>query len=257
MYPKFYLASFALTCSLLFASHAYAATCTTTASGNWSDPAIWSCGHAPATGDDVEIVNNVTVDISTDAVASVTVGTGATLTFAGGQKINMEGPNSLFKIQAGADVDGGNPGSKIIYPAPGTSISGPFNQAGPVTSNGSGAFVAGIPLPLSLLSFTAVQQEGKVTAYWQTAFEKNIASFVVERSTDGKTFSKVSEQIMPANTAAQHDYSWSDKQPATGTSYYRLRISEFDGSSSLSGTTVVNAGIRNATTALFPNPALD
>ncbi|MGH7489475.1 MAG: hypothetical protein ACREMY_28320, partial [bacterium] len=47
------------------------------ASGNWSNPAIWSCGMVPTAADDVTIANGHTVTIDTAAVAlNLTVGQG-------------------------------------------------------------------------------------------------------------------------------------------------------------------------------------
>jgi hypothetical protein len=255
MKSKFHLPAIAvLVCTMFTATGVFAATCTTTSAGNWSDPSIWSCGNVPNTGDDVRISNNVTVDANSNAVNSLTVNSGATLSFTQGAKIHMLNANSLFRVMGGATINGGNPGSKITYPSPGNSISGPFNQAGPATSNGSGSFTAGVTLPLTLLYFNAARQEAKVTTEWQTANEKNIAAFVVERSNDGKVFTPVSNTITPVNTASAHYYSWTDAQPATGNSFYRIRISELDGTSNLSGIAMVNNRAGNIA-ALFPNPA--
>src|SRR5450756_2095965 len=54
---------------------AWAATCTSTKSGNWNDSTVWSCGSIPGSGDDVTIllthqitltqnesVNNITIN---------------------------------------------------------------------------------------------------------------------------------------------------------------------------------------------------
>ena len=51
--------------------------CTSMASGNWGNPAIWSCGFVPTAADDVTIANGHTVTIDTAAVAlNLTVGQG-------------------------------------------------------------------------------------------------------------------------------------------------------------------------------------
>ena len=43
--------------------------CTSMASGNWSNPAIWSCGFVPTAADDAVIASGTTVTIDTAAVA--------------------------------------------------------------------------------------------------------------------------------------------------------------------------------------------
>ncbi len=49
--------------------------------GNWSDTSKWSCGHEPTTADAVTIVSgsDMTVNVGTQAVTSVTINNGATL----------------------------------------------------------------------------------------------------------------------------------------------------------------------------------
>lgn len=117
---------------------------------------------------------------------------------------------------------------------------------------------AASPLPLQLISFTAQAAANGNALSFATANEKNIAFFEVERSTDGKSFTKISSRITPANIAAEHTYYWNDEQPATGMNYYRIRVSELDGSNSYSGTVTVNNGLHGTTgTTVFPNPAQD
>ena len=54
------------------------AVCASTASGNWSSPGIWGCGHVPTASDDVLIADGTTVTIDTAAVAlNLNVGGGA------------------------------------------------------------------------------------------------------------------------------------------------------------------------------------
>jgi len=114
------------------------------------------------------------------------------------------------------------------------------------------------PLPLQLLSFSAQASGNGNTLSFVTANEKSIASFEVERSADGRSFTKIGSRIIPMNTAAEHVYYWNDEQPVAGMNYYRIKIAEMDGSSSYSGTVTVNNSLRDhAGTSIFPNPAQD
>lgn len=63
---------------MLAAGTASAANCTSTASGNWTNPGIWSCGLVPGTGDNVTIANLNHTVVITDARRA------NTLTFTGG-----------------------------------------------------------------------------------------------------------------------------------------------------------------------------
>jgi hypothetical protein len=87
-----------------------------------------------------------------------------------------------------------------------------------------------VALPLILIDFT-----GKVvdkTAYlsWETSEERNISHYDIEKSSDGKTFTKIG--VVKANNLPTV-YSASDDQ-FSESSYYRLKINELDGKSSLS-----------------------
>lgn len=61
---------------------AYAATCNSTGTGNWSNISTWSCGHVPISTDDVSILTGHTVsyDGSSTVLSLTTAGTG-TLSF--------------------------------------------------------------------------------------------------------------------------------------------------------------------------------
>lgn len=115
-----------------------------------------------------------------------------------------------------------------------------------------------MPLPLQLVSFTAQAAGSNNTLCMVTANEKNIAFFEAERSTDGKTFSVLGSRTAPAGNSSEHAYYWNDEQPAAGVNYYRVKITELDGTSSYSGTAMVNNGNRDHNSAIiFPNPAHD
>jgi lysophospholipase L1-like esterase len=81
--------------------------------------------------------------------------------------------------------------------------------------------LASISLALTLGRFTAISQQQDVLVQW-TSESAGAATFVVQRSQDGTTFTNQDEVDAPDNTAGS-SYSWQDQQPLTGTSYYRLK----------------------------------
>jgi fibronectin-binding autotransporter adhesin len=113
------------------------------------------------------------------------------------------------------------------------------------------------PLPVQLLSFTATRQGTMVRTAWATASEKNSAYFVVQRSADGRTFSDVQRVAAQGNTLVRHDYAAVDAQPLPGTSYYRLRQVDQDGTVAYSPVATVRFGTEQTTPALlaYPNPS--
>jgi MSHA biogenesis protein MshQ len=71
---------------------AIAATCTGAAGAvNWNTAASWSCGHVPAAGDAVIVPNGstVTLNVDTNALASLQVDLGGTITLAAGASFDI------------------------------------------------------------------------------------------------------------------------------------------------------------------------
>lgn len=112
------------------------------------------------------------------------------------------------------------------------------------------------PLPVQLLSFTAARQGAVVRTAWATASEKNTSHFVVQRSTDNSTFSDVQRVAAQGTSQLRHDYAVVDAQPLPGTSYYRLRQVDLDGTVAYSPVVTVRfaAELTAPALAVYPNP---
>jgi hypothetical protein len=86
-----------------------------------------------------------------------------------------------------------------------------------------------ILLPISLLDFTAECKNNLVNLTWHTVSEINNDYFSIERSQDGINFTKIA-QFRGAGTSNQLlTYNWSEEKELTGTYYYRLSQTDFDG----------------------------
>ncbi|KUG06685.1 hypothetical protein ASU33_04935 [Solirubrum puertoriconensis] len=108
-------------------------------------------------------------------------------------------------------------------------------------------------LPVTLTSFAAAANGQNVQLTWTTAQEKNNDRFEVERSTDGTRYELVATVRGKGNTSTASSYTATDAKPLAGTSYYRLRQVDFDGTATYSQVAVV----RNSTQQVYltPNPA--
>ncbi|MEO7082053.1 MAG: hypothetical protein ABIY71_11020, partial [Flavobacteriales bacterium] len=93
------------------------------------------------------------------------------------------------------------------------------------------------PLPIELLSFTAVPVDSRVDLRWSTASEQNNDHFTVERSTDAISFAPVLQVPGAGNSQQIINYADEDRSPLNGLSYYRLRQTDLD------GTTVVSDAV--------------
>lgn len=85
------------------------------------------------------------------------------------------------------------------------------------------------PLPIELVSFSAEPGTGYVKLDWTTATETNNDHFTIERTRDGVSYERVAEVAGAGNSTSLRAYTAIDKDPYTGTSYYRLKQTDYDG----------------------------
>lgn len=111
-------------------------------------------------------------------------------------------------------------------------------------------------LPVELVYFKGEHEGNQVLLTWKTASEINNDYFQVERSIDTKTWSAVGRVTGSGSTNTPVSYSFSDQESHTGTSYYRLKQVDFDGSFSYSDVVAVYipAGHETQFVQTFPNP---
>jgi len=88
------------------------------------------------------------------------------------------------------------------------------------------------PLPLEMLQFEATKEKGDVVLNWQTANEVATSHFEVQRSFDGRTFSKIGQ--VQTNNKSINQYDFVDRSVPAGTLYYRLQQFDLDGKSTFS-----------------------
>jgi hypothetical protein len=109
-------------------------------------------------------------------------------------------------------------------------------------------------LPVRLVSFSAQYLDGRVQLKWQSAEEKNTSHFEVERSADGKNFSQVLTKKAQGHSAALVSYNAVDNSPLAGTSYYRLKMADQDGTFEYSDMVSVDAE-GTVLVRPYPNPS--
>jgi hypothetical protein len=117
------------------------------------------------------------------------------------------------------------------------------------------------PLGVQLLGFEARAANAGVQLTWRTASEINNAQFVVERSTDGTTFTPLAELAGQGTTGRESNYAYLDQTASQETApvlYYRLRQVDLDGLMTLSPIQVIKWQ-KSALGDLryYPNPVRD
>lgn len=114
------------------------------------------------------------------------------------------------------------------------------------------------PLPIELISFDArIKDDGKTHLEWYTATEINNDYFTIERV---KRITDTPEEIIKVkgagNSSIVHSYYAVDDHPYDGTSYYRLKQTDFDGHTTYSKwIAVVNNVKTKFSFTIHPNPA--
>ncbi len=111
------------------------------------------------------------------------------------------------------------------------------------------------PVPVELLSFSAVFSKGKVTLNWKTATEINNRGFALERKSAGDNYEQIAFINGKGTTTEQQSYQYID-QVSTGKYKYRLKQIDYDGSFEYSKPINVEANVITSysLTQNFPNP---
>jgi hypothetical protein len=169
--------------------------------------------------------------------------------------------SAVGNVITGVDQDATSTPTTISFPsnvdrlvieydnAPGTQAN-PSNQEINI-----GNMSWDVPLPVTLIGFSARSDRGKTHLEWTTSSEENNAYFDILRTRDFKTLEKVGYVSGVGNSNVRQQYTWTDETPLSGTSYYRLEQVDFDGTTSHSKWLVIKAG--NAAVEVFPNPVTE
>ncbi|MBP9581802.1 MAG: M20/M25/M40 family metallo-hydrolase [Ignavibacterium sp.] len=111
-------------------------------------------------------------------------------------------------------------------------------------------------IPVELVTFTSSIINNTVSLNWITASELNNSGFEIEKSTNNVNWDKIG--FVPGNGTSTevHNYSFIDQNPFVGTSYYRLKQIDFDGTSEYANIVEVVYGTVSefALEQNYPNP---
>lgn len=87
----------------------------------------------------------------------------------------------------------------------------------------------GIILPVEMAEFRAQSIDGEVYLDWTTASEVNNDFFTVQRTVDGTSFENIGMVDGAGNSQDRLSYNFVDYNPFKGTSYYRIKQTDFNG----------------------------
>lgn len=103
-------------------------------------------------------------------------------------------------------------------------------------------------LPVTLISFIAQKEDNGIALRWKTSNEVDFSHFEVERSVNGRNYSKLGTL-----GSLSGDYNFKDPMPGNGHNYYRLKMVDRDGTFAYSR--VQGVEYRGEAVYVYPNPA--
>ena len=209
-----------------------------------------------------EVVIDRWWDIQTTDVTSATL----TLNYLGQENTMLAAYNTTtLGIQHWTgtgwnDGAGGITGSVTTTGTAGSVAPGPHAVTGSAVFTQFTPFVVvpmSSPLPVEWLSVGSECISGDEVIHWSTASEQNADHFTLERSLDGTSFAPLAN--VPAtpggNSNSVKNYFAVDHDPYSGTSYYRVRETDFNGSSMVSDLVTSTGCASDLSFTVYPNPA--
>ncbi len=155
-----------------------------------------------------------------------------------------------FSISSGSITSGGGaincpcnsiPAFKLVHDrtltitvAQGASIIVSGIAVGPGNSGSCSASSSSVLLPVELVEFKGISRDNLVYLEWETASEIENEGFEIEKSSNGSTFEKFGFLKGEGNSTVSKFYNFSDRQPANGKNYYRLKQIDYNGKYSYS-----------------------
>jgi hypothetical protein len=108
-----------------------------------------------------------------------------------------------------------------------------------------------ITLPVNFISFHAnLSPSNTVELNWQASVDSKHSHYIVERSTDGQSFSSIGR-------VDNDQYKLTDYSPVIGNNYYRLKHYDIDGQFTYSKTVVIYYDPSKFVLTMYPNPSRD
>ncbi len=109
-------------------------------------------------------------------------------------------------------------------------------------------------LPIELLEFQGKVKSDIIELNWTTATEINNAGFEIQKSIDGKNWTKQNFIDGKGTTALKQTYMYEDLYPSRGSNLYRLKQIDFDGIYTYSKIILFDYFKFSNSVQVFPNP---
>ncbi len=110
-------------------------------------------------------------------------------------------------------------------------------------------------LPATLIKYEVASKGTEVVTNWSTSVESNTSHFIIERAGPDLQFKPIGKLAAAGDATVTNTYSFSDRSPLKGTSYYRLSLMNKDGQQEYYDTKKIVSKQYGASIALTPVPA--
>jgi hypothetical protein len=201
-------------------------------------------------------------NIGSTATASTAVSVRPNIQFAYSIPTNVTwSPTTELFTDAAATIPYTGTAESVVYAKP--TVTRTYTATATTTdgcsATGDQTIVSDCSVPVTFTSFTG-KKEGSINILnWTTATEINNLGYELQRSADGRSYSKIdfiSTKAINGNSNTPLSYTYQDLKPLTGNNYYRLKQLDKDGKTHYSN--VVNLKGDKATqvniTGVYPNP---
>jgi hypothetical protein len=134
-----------------------------------------------------------------------------------------------------------------------------FNIEAPSLNNVplNAANCSDVIIPVKLLSFDAQISNCVVDLNWSAENEFNFKNYEVQSSNDGVNFRTLAIVNPSGQAESLKNYSYRDIHPLHGKEYYRLKMTDLNGSFKYSKSAMVNVDCYKQAMLVFPNPVND
>jgi hypothetical protein len=197
----------------------------------------WSydlAGTANVTAYTVEAVYNSGANTVAVCSGGSLITTGGNLIFAAVAPSEIIGKNFQLKIT----FTSSSSGSKIL------NVDNFKTNATAITGGGTST------LPVTISYFNGAISSGAVKLTWLVATEINVNRYEIERSSNGKTYSKIGQVAASGVTT----YTYSDATATSGSNYYRLKAVDNDGKFKYSAVVLIKLGKNSLASTLKVYP---
>ena len=114
------------------------------------------------------------------------------------------------------------------------------------------------PLPVTITRVSANRNRDKtINVSWKVENELSMDSYEVQRSADGRSFTKISATNATTNNGGSTSYDRDDTSPLTADNFYRIKAISLSGQVQYSAVVKVAAQNMQAAIVAYPNPVLD